>query len=91
MQRVRWDRLGRYGLLTVLVVVVGLYAQHTISFLGTRAQAQQDQAYVRELVRENRVLEREQLALRRPATILARARSLGMVRSGERAFVVIGH
>ena len=37
--RIRWDRAGRVGLLVVLAVVVGLYAQHTLSYFSTRSQA----------------------------------------------------
>jgi cell division protein FtsB len=87
---VRWDRVGRLSLLTVLAVVFGLYVEHTLSFLQTRSQSVRAQAYVRELVRENAALRAEQRALNQPATIIARARALGMVRRGERAFVVVG-
>lgn len=86
----RWDRVARLSLLVVLVVVFGLYVQHTLIFLRTRSQSEQAQAYVRELVRENAALRAEQRALHQPATIIARARALGMVRSGEHPFVVVG-
>lgn len=88
--RVRWDRVGRVALLVVLVIVAGLYAQHTISFLSARSQSAQQQALVRQLQRDNRELLREQTSLRDPATIALYARKLGMVKPGERPYVITG-
>ena len=42
MIRVRWDRAGRIGLLVVLAVVIGLYVQHTLSYLSTHSQASRE-------------------------------------------------
>lgn len=86
----RWDRVGRIGLLVVLTVVVGLYVQHALSYLSTRAQADQQQAVVQRLVRDNAALEKQQRSLNDPATIVRDARALGMVRPGERPYVVTG-
>jgi hypothetical protein len=88
--RLRWDRLGRVGLLVVLAVVVGLYVQHTLSYLSTRAQADRALATVQQLARDNRALERQQRSLTNPATIIRDARALGMVLSGERPYVITG-
>jgi cell division protein FtsB len=77
-------------LLVVLAVVVGLYAQHALSYLSARAQAQQQQAVVQRLVRENAALEKQQRSLNDPATIARDARALGMVKSGEHPYVVTG-
>jgi cell division protein FtsB len=87
---VRWDRAGRVGLLIVLAVVVGLYVQHTLSYLSTKSQADQQQAIVDRLQRENAALAREQKALGQPSTIVREARTLGMVRPGERPYVIEG-
>jgi cell division protein FtsB len=76
--------------LVVLTVVVGLYVQHALSYLSTRAQADQQQAVVQRLVRENAALEKQQQSLKDPATIVRDARALGMVRPGERPYVVTG-
>lgn len=89
--RVRWDRAGRVCLLIVLAVVVGLYVQHALSYFSTRAQASSQAAIVARLVRQNAALAREQRSLNSPATIVSDARALGMVRQGERPFVIIGH
>ncbi len=88
--RVRWERVGRIGLLIVFAVVVGLYAEHTLSYLSTRAQADQQQAIVQSLTRQNAQLRREQKSLNNPATIIRDARALGMVRPGERPYVILG-
>ncbi len=86
----RWERVGRIALLVVFAIVVGLYVQHTLSYLSTRAQADQQQAVVGSLTRRNAQLRAEQRSLNNPATIIRDARSLGMVRPGERPYVIIG-
>ncbi|MGO9821018.1 MAG: septum formation initiator family protein [Solirubrobacteraceae bacterium] len=87
----RWDRAGRVGLLIVLVVVVGLYVQHTVSYFSTRAQADGEQAIVTQLSRENASLLKQQRSLSSPATIVRDARALGMVRPNELPYVITGH
>jgi cell division protein FtsB len=91
MLRVRWDRAGRVALLVVLTVVVGLYAQRTLAYFATSAQASQQQAIVDRLQRDNAKLVRQQQSLSQAATIVRDARALGMVRPGERPFVITGH
>jgi cell division protein FtsB len=88
--RVRWDRVGRVGLLVVLVVVAGLYVQQGLTYFSTRAQADQQLAIVHRLTRENAALVQEQHSLDDPATIARDARALGMVRTGERPYVITG-
>ena len=88
--RVRWDRIGRLGLLVVLAVVAGFYIQDAIAFFSSHAQAEQQLSIVHHLVQDNKRLEREQQALNDPATIQRDARALGMVRPGERPYAIIG-
>ncbi len=90
LHRVRWDRVGRISLLVTLAVVAGLYVQHTLAYLSTRAEANQQSAIVHQLERANRSLEAKQQSLYDPATIQRDARALGMVLPGERPYVVIG-
>jgi cell division protein FtsB len=90
MLRVRWDRAGRIGLLIVLAVVVGFYVQHALSYLSTKSQFDQQQGIVNRLQHQNTALEREQKSLSDPSTIVKDARALGMVRPGERPYVIIG-
>jgi cell division protein FtsB len=88
--RVRWERVGRYGLVVVLMIVVGLYVEHTLSYFSTRSQSNQQQAIVNQLTRQNRGLAQQLRLLNDPATIVRDARALGMVRPGELAFAMTG-
>jgi cell division protein FtsB len=87
---VRWDRVGRTGLLIVLAVVAGLYLQQGIDYLSTRSAANQQRATAVQLARQNAVLQRQANALRNPSTIRRDARALGMIKPGERSYVVVG-
>ena len=89
--RVRWDRVGRVGL---LVVLRGrrraLRPAGAVAALDARAgrAAARDRAPAR--ARERAALERSSDSLNDPATIERDARALGMVRPGERPYVVTG-
>jgi cell division protein FtsB len=87
---VRWDRLGRVALLVTFGVVAALYVQQGLSLFATHSQADRQLATVQQLVRENRRLRDQAQALRSPATIAQDARALGMVRPGERPYVIVG-
>jgi cell division protein FtsB len=85
---IRWDRVGRFALLTTLVVILLLYlspAKHWIQQSRT-AGAQQDE--LQDLSAENKELKRRVHALRDPGALEREARRLGMVRQGERAYVI---
>jgi cell division protein FtsB len=86
--RIRWERVGRFGLLFVLAIVVGLYVEHTLSYFSTRAQADRQQAIVGRLQRQNGYLRQQAKSLQSPATIVRHARALGMIRPGEQAYVI---
>lgn len=85
---IRWDRVGRLALIAMLVVIVLLYispAKHWIQQSGT---ADHQEQRLNELQEENRRLEGRLNYLKRPESIDREARRLGMVKRGERAFVV---
>jgi cell division protein FtsB len=82
--------VGRVSLLIVLAVVAGLYVQQALAYLSVRSQANAQLAIVHTLVRQNQQLSRERQSLNDPATIQREARALGMVRPGERPYVVTG-
>jgi cell division protein FtsB len=90
LRRVRWDRVGRVGLLVVLAVVAGLYVQQALAYLSVRGQSQQQRAIVRQLERQNAALAAAERSLRNPATVQREARALGMVRLGEHPYVITG-
>ena len=76
------------SLLVVLAVVVGLYVKQGLSYFSVRTQADQQQATALTLARQNRRLLAEQQMLKQPGTIMEDARKLGMVRRGERSYVI---
>jgi cell division protein FtsB len=88
--RVRWERVGRVALLVVLAVVIGLYADHAISFFTARAQDNRQHAVVTQLKRQNTYFEQRQRSLNDLSAILAQARKLGMVRPGEQPYTITG-
>ena len=85
---VRWDRIARCTLLIVLFGVLLLYVGPARSYLSTYHQSQRARAQVATLERQNRQLQEERRALRSPLAVDRAARRLGMVRAGERPFVV---
>ena len=78
------------ALVIVLLVVAGLYVQHALSYFAARSQWGSEGATVRALERSNAALRQQAKALQDPATIVLDARKLGMVRPGERAYVIPG-
>jgi cell division protein FtsB len=90
LRRIRWDRIGRVSLLVVLIVVAGLYVQQALAYLSVRGQAREQRSLVHNLQRQNAALARQQSSLRNPATVEREARELGMVRLGERPYVITG-
>jgi cell division protein FtsB len=85
---IRWDRAGRIALLVVLVGMAGLYAGPARSYVAARQEAAQRRADVAELRRENERLRVRRAALRRPQAVEREARRLGMVRPGEKPYVI---
>ncbi|MDO8185938.1 septum formation initiator family protein [Conexibacter sp. JD483] len=88
--RVRWDRVGRIALLLLLAGVVALYVQPARSYVSTWRDSNAKQQQVSELQREHDALEARSRSLREPRTVETEARRLGMVRPGERPYVVSG-
>lgn len=77
-------------MLVVLLVLVYLYFGAARSLLSTYRESQQRRSEVRTLERANLTLRSRRQALHSPATLEREARRLGMVRPGERAYVVQG-
>lgn len=88
--RVRWDRVGRVALLVVLLGVALAYVGPAHSLLSTWRDSGAKQAQLQTLEREHDALVRRAKELRDPGTVEAEARRLGMVRPGERSYVVRG-
>jgi len=87
---IRWDRVGRIALLAVLGIILLLYispAKHWIEQSGTAGEQREE---LGRLKAERRGLERRVRELRGPAALEREARRLGMVKQGERPYVIEG-
>ena len=85
---IRWDRVGRLALLAMLGVILLLYAsptKHWIEQSGTRSA---QRAELEQLRKDNAALRVRARALRDPGTLEQEARRLGMIRRGERSYVI---
>lgn len=82
--------MGRTALLVVLLAVFGLYLQQGISLLSVRSQTHHQQAVVAKLQHDNAQLAAQQQELQNPTSVQQAARGLGMVKPGERPYVVTG-
>ena len=76
------------GLLAVLGAILLLYVSPTKHWIEQSRTAGEQRSELRGLTRENRELERRIRKLRTPGALEREARRLGMVRRGERAFVI---
>ena len=85
---VRWDRVGRIALLLTLGVILLLYISPAKHWLEQSSTANAQNAELRDLTDENRRLRERAEQLRDPAALELEARRLGMVRQGERSFVI---
>jgi cell division protein FtsB len=88
LARIRWDRISRYALLVVFAGLLFLYVNPLRTYFATRGESDRRQGQVTALEREHARLEARKRALGDPGVVEAEARRLGMVRPGERAFVV---
>jgi cell division protein FtsB len=86
--RVRWDRLGRLALLSVLIVILGLYISPAKHWWEQSRTAKAQKQELKRLDDENAGLKRRLRGLRDPHTLENEARRLGMVKEGERSYVI---
>lgn len=88
--RIRWDRLGRHALLGTFVVILYLYIGPLSSWVSTYKESQKRKAEVAQLKTENNRLKARARELKQPAELEREARRIGMVKLGERAYVIEG-
>jgi cell division protein FtsB len=88
--RIRWDRIGRWALIGVFALVLYLYIGPARTFVSTWLEAKQKREAVATLRAENRELRARREALERPGALEREARRLGMVKAGEKEYVVRG-
>ena len=87
---IRWDRVGRWALLATLGTIVLLYISPATHWLTQSRTARQHRTELRDLERDNSNIRQQIRSLRRPNALEQDARRLGMVRRGERAYVIEG-
>ena len=86
--RIRWDRVGRWALICVFAFVLYLYIGPARTWIGTYAEAKRKREEVAVLrARHEQLLERKR-ALTREGAVELEARKLGMVKAGEKLYVV---
>jgi cell division protein FtsB len=85
---IRWERVGRVALLGVLVVIVLLYIPPVSHWIQQSRTAARGHEQVRELTRERAELRARLRELSGPGAVEREARRLGMVKPGERPYVV---
>jgi cell division protein FtsB len=88
--RIRWDRIGRWALIGVFALVLYLYIGPARTFVSTWLEAKHKREDVATLRAENRELRARRAALDRPGALEREARRLGMVKAGEKEYVVRG-
>jgi cell division protein FtsB len=86
--RIRWDRVGRWALICVFLFVVYLYIGPARSWVTTYAEAKRQRADVSALKDRNAKLKAEKRRLERAGAVEVQARELGMVKAGEKLYVV---
>jgi cell division protein FtsB len=85
---IRWDRVARTALLVTLGIVLLLYISPVNRWLTQRHVAAQQQTDLKNLEGQNRQLRSDIKTLHTPSAIEIEARKLGMIKRGERAYVV---
>jgi len=86
--RIRWDRVGRWALICVFLFVVYLYIGPARSWVTTYAEAKRHRADVAGLKARNAQLKAQKRRLERAGAVEVQARELGMVKAGEKLYVV---
>ena len=85
---IRWDRVGRVALLVTLSVIVLSYASPAKRWIEQSKTASEQHGQLADLEAKNRQLKRRLKRLRAPGALESEARRLGMVRAGERSYVI---
>jgi cell division protein FtsB len=85
---IRWDRVGRVFLLGVLFVILLMYVSPLTRWVTQKNTAREDTAELQQLRATHDALNARLKSLKGAQAIELRARSLGMVKQGERAFVI---
>lgn len=85
---VRWDKISRMALLGTLAVILALYISPAKHWFEQSSTARDQQGQLDQLTQENERLKTRVRSLRDPGALEREARKLGMVREGERSYVI---
>ena len=85
---IHWHRVGRVALLIVLGVILLLYIRPVVHWVQQRNTAVHSQHDLERLREENERLQTRMKQLTGPGAIEREARAMGMVKAGERAYVI---
>jgi cell division protein FtsB len=85
---IRWDRLGRVALLALLGAILLMYLSPAKHWFEQSRTASAQAEELGHLEAENARLKERATLLRNPDTLEQEARKLGMVRVGERSYVI---
>ncbi len=86
--RIRWDRVGRWALICVFAFVIYLYIGPARTWISTYAEAKRKREDVAKLRERRAELQQRRRALARAGAVELEARKLGMVKAGEKLYVV---
>ena len=87
---IQWHRVGRLALLGMLLVILILYIAPISHWVQQRSTAANSQAELNGLKAEHARLLTRLHSLDSPGAIEAQARAMGMVRRGEKEYVIEG-
>ncbi len=87
---IHWHRVGRVALLAVLFVILLLYIRPVVHWVQQRNTAAHSRQDLQQLQAERDRLARRLRSLSGPGAIDRGARSMGMIKPGERAYVIEG-
>src|SRR5215208_2008999 len=86
--RIRWDRVGRWALICVFVFVLYLYIGPARTWVTTYGEAKRKREEVAQVRAENERLQARKRELSKPGAVELEARRLGMVKAGEKLYVI---
>jgi cell division protein FtsB len=86
--RIRWDRVGRWALICVFAFVIYLYIGPARTWVSTYGEAKRKREEVAKLRERNEDLREQKRRLKRKGAVELEARKLGMVKAGEKLYVV---
>ncbi len=86
--RIRWDRVGRWALICVFAFVIYLYIGPARTWIRTYAEAKRTREDGAKLGERRAELQPRRRARARAGAVELEARKLGMVKAGEKLYVV---